>query len=174
VVEVRTYCAAIWSSGYDVVLQFQIGVEDRGVQLRLAVESVSHAFPIRCGLRHRNVGSTFIVLEALALQTTPGSDEAGSEGEGPGHEVDFLSQVVRAKHKTSRPLRELATPSQTHWTLSGHPNQSASMQRLQRRICRSCPCLVAVPRGALVRQRGPEERLSTASWTSYYRTGCRA
>ena len=49
---VRTYSAAIWSSSDDVVLEFQIRVEDGGVYLRLAVELVTHPLPVSCWLRH--------------------------------------------------------------------------------------------------------------------------
>lgn len=49
---VPTYSATIWCSSDDIVLELKIRVEDRGVELILAVEAVAYSFPIRSWLRH--------------------------------------------------------------------------------------------------------------------------
>lgn len=45
---VPTYSAAIGSSGDDVVLEFEVRIEDGGIQLRFAIELVTHSLPVGC------------------------------------------------------------------------------------------------------------------------------
>jgi hypothetical protein len=49
---VRTYSTTVGSAGDDAVLKLEVRVEAFRVQLRLAVEAVAHALPIRRCLGH--------------------------------------------------------------------------------------------------------------------------
>lgn len=41
----RTYSTAIWSAGYNVVVEVEVLVEDGCVELCLAIEAVAHLLP---------------------------------------------------------------------------------------------------------------------------------
>jgi len=49
---VPTYSTTVGSASDDVVLKFEVRVEDGGVELRLAVEAVADALPVGCGFGH--------------------------------------------------------------------------------------------------------------------------
>ena len=54
-----------------MVLEFQLRVEDRCIQLRLPVEAIAYSFPVRRGLRHFISSSCLPVGVAVASPSSP-------------------------------------------------------------------------------------------------------
>ena len=48
----HTNRSAIWSTSYDVVIEFEVLVKDSSVELNFPVEGVDYLFPFRSRTRH--------------------------------------------------------------------------------------------------------------------------
>lgn len=56
----HTYSTTIRSTDDDIVLELEVGREEGGVEVRLAVEAVADAPPVGCGFGHAIVGPSWL------------------------------------------------------------------------------------------------------------------
>jgi hypothetical protein len=73
---VPTYSTTVRSSSDDIVLDLQVRVEDRCVELCLAVKAVADALPIGGGLGHcrESIGHTHVTRVVGGVYSSSGSE----------------------------------------------------------------------------------------------------
>ena len=81
----RTYSTTVWSSCDDVILKFEVWIEDGGVEVDSAVEAVADTLPVGRCFRHRD--QSFSFMNTSITMNLVSSSSVAMVTYGTGHTV---------------------------------------------------------------------------------------